>query len=563
MDSEHTSTPLPAPDSPARKSAYIRRLYAFAYAALCNEQAAQNAVSEAVISAAEKQGTAEPAKAESESLKTLIRLCTARSAETELAWETAEDSPLILLERLPFQSRSDLALMLSELPAETVSEAAGLTEQTLSERCDKAMRQLRFLQHGKSPDLSAMKLALHGMTEKAGTLGDEIAQKLSARQESAPAETEAAGGRIHRISRSTAAEPVREQSRSVRVPLWAMICGAVLICCTVTALAVLAFRKPKVTPPDVPAVTSEPDMPAPEYIRQVAEQRAPALAEAQDAVLKEAGLQPEEVIFLNTKLSSGTHSPRYSVTFLDLSGRQYEYITEGGKAVLQSTLETDDIPNTAGWHSREELRLLAMNCAELDNAVFTKEKLSTDGDIYYYKLEFTDDGSREYTAYLDVRTAALIRYSVKDADPPDDKSLIPAESAKAKALSRAGDLKPEQVIFTKEKREGLVWMIAFTLDDGTQYAVELNARTGMANAVDVRPVSADTTQLIGTLAAKDTALQRAGLNDKSNVRFTKAKIDRSSGVYVYEFEFQTPSDEYEATLNAATGELLKYRAWMT
>lgn len=569
MEPDRVSAPLPAPDSPERTGAFVRKLFAYAAAALCNEQAAKNAVSEAVITAAGKD-LSETAQREAETLKTLIRLCTARAAETETSWDTGQTPSLGLVKRLPFQSRSDLALKLSELPADTVSAASGLTEKEFSARCDKALRQLRFLHHGKAPSVTDMKQALHFaplVKEPADALAAEIEEKLAAHQNTpAKADTasengKSAAGKIHRISRPSA-EPERGQSRSVRVPVWAMVCGAVLICGMMTALAVLAFRKPKAVPPDTPPVNEDSGMPAPEYIRQVAEQRAPALAEAQESVLKEAGLEEENVIFLNTKLSSGSHSPRYTITILDHDGKQYEYITEGGKAVLQSTLETDDIPVTTGWHSREELRLLAMNCAEIETAVFTKEKLSTDGDIYYYKLEFTEDGSREYTAYLDVQTAALIRYSVKDADPPDDGSLIPLEAAKAKALSRAGDLKPDQVIFTKEKREGTVWMIAFTLDDGTQYTVELNARTGMANAVDVRPVSADTTQLIGMLAARDAALKRAELPQNTNVRFTKAKIDRSSAAYVYEFEFQTASDEYEATLNAATGELLKYRVWM-
>ena len=55
MDSERISPPLPAPDSPERGTAFIRPLLAYAAAALCDESAAYSAVSEAVISAAEKQ----------------------------------------------------------------------------------------------------------------------------------------------------------------------------------------------------------------------------------------------------------------------------------------------------------------------------------------------------------------------------------------------------------------------------------------------------------------------------------------------------------------------------
>ncbi|MBQ3940088.1 MAG: PepSY domain-containing protein [Oscillospiraceae bacterium] len=562
MNSERISRPLPVPDSPERSAAVIRLLYAYASAALCNEQAAYSAVSEAVISAAEKKGTAEPAAWESDALKTLMRLCTARAGETEPALDQA--SPLAPAARLPFQSRSDLALMLSELPADMIA-AAGLSEGTLSARCGKAMRQIRFLQHGQAPDVTAMKQALHGAglpEERASALSGEILRKLTQRQTAeTPEKAAASGGKIHRITRSTAG-PETEKHRTVRVPLWAMVCGAVAVCGIMAVLAVLAFRKPRPAVSPETSLSAEEELPAPEYIRDVSEQRAPALAEAQATVLEAAGLKPEGVVFLNTKLTAGSDSARYTVIFLDSSGKQYEYLTENGKAVLQHSEQTDNLPDTAGWRTPAELRQLAIECANLKTAVFTKEKLSNDGDMYYYKIEFTEDGSRNYSVYLNAKTGALIRYAVKEADPPDDGSLIPLSEAKAKALSRAGDLKADEVLFTKEKREGTVWMIAFTLDDGTQYTVELNARTGMANAVDVRPVSADTSQLLGTLDAKDAALRKAGLTDENGVRFTKAKIDRSNASYVYEFEFQTDENEYEATLNAVTGEVLKYRVWM-
>ncbi|MBR5405938.1 MAG: PepSY domain-containing protein [Oscillospiraceae bacterium] len=563
MDSERISPPLPAADSPDRSTAVIRLLYAYAAAALCDESAAYSTVSEAVISAAEKKASASSAEREAEALKTLIRLCSARSGETAPAWQ--EDSPLCPTGRLPFQSRSDLALMLSELPPELIESAAGLSGSELSGRCGKAIRQLRFLQHGQAPDVSALKQALHGtpsLRTRADELSRDIQDKLSKRQSSP--EEQAAGSRIHQITRSTA-NPENGKYKTVRVPLWAMICGAVLVCGMAVALTVLAVRKPQQPAPPETS-DSDTDMPAPKYIKDVSEQRAPALAEAQETVLKEAGLEPESVIFLNTKLTDGSSTARYTVIFLDENGKQYEYLTENGKAVLQHTEQTsnlDDRPNTAGWRSLAELRQLALSCANLQTAVFTKEKLSTDGDVYYYKIEFTEDGSRNYSVYLNARTGGLMRYAVKDADVPDDGSLISLSDAKAKALLRAGDLKPDQVLFTKEKREGTVWVIGFTLDDGTQYTVELNARTGMANAVDVRPVSADTSQLIGTLKAKDAALEKAGLSaENSGVRFSKAKIDRSNAAYVYEFEFQTADYEYEATINAMTGEVLKYRVWM-
>ena len=98
-------------------------------------------------------------------------------------------------------------------------------------------------------------------------------------------------------------------------------------------------------------------------------------------------------------------------------------------------------------------------------------------------------------------------------------------------------------------------------DGKTGVLIELNAETGNVNTVDVHPVSADITQAVGLLAARDTALRMAELTDRDPVEFTKAKIDRSSGSYVYELEFETPDYEYEVSIRTETGEVLKYRVW--
>ena len=77
----------------------------------------------------------------------------------------------------------------------------------------------------------------------------------------------------------------------------------------------------------------------------------------------------------------------------------------------------------------------------------------------------------------------------------------------------------------KEKLDGTVYLLAFTLEDGTQYIIEIDAKTGHVNTVDVILVSADTSDYIGLAAAKKIALERTGLTDsEDSVLFTKAKI---------------------------------------
>ena len=62
---------------------------------------------------------------------------------------------------------------------------------------------------------------------------------------------------------------------------------------------------------------------------------------------------------------------------------------------------------------------------------------------------------------------------------------------------------------------------------------------------------------ISTDKAKSIALNKAGVS-ASNATFTKAKLDRDDGVYVYEIEFISGSYEYDVEINATSGKVLDY-----
>lgn len=72
--------------------------------------------------------------------------------------------------------------------------------------------------------------------------------------------------------------------------------------------------------------------------------------------------------------------------------------------------------------------------------------------------------------------------------------------------------------------------------------------------VTAAPANAKTK--IGVSAAKKKALANAKLKAK-DVTFTKAKLDKEDGVYVYEIEFYSSSAEYEYEINAYTGKVVK------
>lgn len=65
-------------------------------------------------------------------------------------------------------------------------------------------------------------------------------------------------------------------------------------------------------------------------------------------------------------------------------------------------------------------------------------------------------------------------------------------------------------------------------------------------------------ELIGEQAARDAALEHAGLSD-SQVTFLKTKLDREDGRQVYEVEFYTQDyKEYDYEIDALTGEVRSY-----
>ena len=62
---------------------------------------------------------------------------------------------------------------------------------------------------------------------------------------------------------------------------------------------------------------------------------------------------------------------------------------------------------------------------------------------------------------------------------------------------------------------------------------------------------------IGVDQAKTIAAQQAGFG-VNDVVFSKTKLERDDGLYVYEIEFYKDGAEYDCTINAANGSVLEY-----
>ena len=528
-----------------------RRLFPLAALYLGSLAGGRAAVTE-TIAAVRKRS---PENWEPEVLPQLLRTCQTRAAERSTPDFPDDPALSVLLPvlKLPPGSRCSLALSLCDIPQDEAAAARGITPETLAQNTEKAVRQLKFTRGGEAPEPEALREALlHLPWHDSDT--EALLAAAAIPEGNAPAEQDAApiAGEIRKITK-------QEQGggRTVAVPLWGMLTGLGCILLIFGVLLYFATRKPRPAPMQEPPAHAEVE---PEEIRRF--QGYLTLSEAQEKAAAYAKKPENALVFLSTKLKPAEQPPRYEIILYAPDGQQYEYALDAktGELLSDSSTKAEQIPQTEKWLPADEMRQAALRCTGLTDVLFLKEKLSTGGENGSYKYELLDGGGVVYSMQFDAVSGMLLKYTAEAPEADHPVNIIPPEYAKKQALVRAGNPDPEKVIFTKVKQDGNVYLIAFTLDDGTQYLMELNAENGNINTVDVLPVFADISGAVGVMEAAKRAETMAGLPKAQPVEYTKAKIERSNGAYVYELEFETEAFEYEVSVNTVTGALVKYRA---
>ena len=112
-----------------------------------------------------------------------------------------------------------------------------------------------------------------------------------------------------------------------------------------------------------------------------------------------------------------------------------------------------------------------------------------------------------------------------------------------------------QIKVDREKL-ALVYKVKFVADN-VKYRFVVNATTGeIIEMKKENDTKQDQTSLISLDEAKEIALSHASLKP-SDVIFTKSKLDKDDGVYVYEIEFKYNKMEYEYKIDAKTGKVIE------
>lgn len=251
--------------------------------------------------------------------------------------------------------------------------------------------------------------------------------------------------------------------------------------------------------------------------------------------------------------------------------------TTSTAAETTATATTDNASDLIGETAAKEIALADAGFEE-DWVSDIWVKLDTDDDtgIQEYEVEFRESGS-EYDYEINATTGAIISKSVElvddDAINIDTTDLIGEDAAKEAALTDAGLTESDVTGFRVQLDvdDGVTIYEVEFCQGGNEYDYDINAATGAVITKSVEPDDDATTQstdstgstdstadasgLIGKTAAKEIALEAAGLTE-SEVTKLEVKQDKEHGITVYEVEFRTSTAEYEYEINGTTGAIL-------
>ena len=293
--------------------------------------------------------------------------------------------------------------------------------------------------------------------------------------------------------------------------------------------------------------------------------------DAKNTALADAGVDASSVTVQKLSLDWDDGRVVYDVEFYDLQTTyEYEIDAVSGEIVKR---ETEQSPLASG----EVIGLAAaQNAAASDagvsNPTFTKGKLDRDDGRSIYEIEFTD-GSTRWEYDIDALTGAVLSKKTKAVSASSGSGVsgvIGEQAARAAALSDAG-LSESDVTFGKVELDyddgRWEYEIEFFTASG-KYEYDIDAATGSILSKESEgassPASSGTSSgtasgsssLIGEEKARELVLQDAGIS-ASAATFTQSELEQDDGRWEFEIDFFANGTEYEYTVDAQNGTILK------
>lgn len=295
------------------------------------------------------------------------------------------------------------------------------------------------------------------------------------------------------------------------------------------------------------------------YAYDVAKKNSIGLDNALNIAMTDAGVTEENTTVTKAKLDIEKSVLVYEIEFV--SGGLYEYdysIKASDGTIIDKDCESahDDDDDKANISAGSEANTSQTAAQTAQTTSVLNETVS---------VQSTTEKATTTAKKSEAVTEKAKTTSKKTGTTAESPSGISLDEAKSIALKDAG-VSNSNAKFTsahKDYDDGTVcYEIEFVTDSYKyEYEIDLN---GNIISMDKDPVKNSKTttaakasaKYIGVDEAKSIALKSSGVSADSAV-FTKAKLEKEDGIYVYEIEFQNGGLEYEYEINASSGKIIK------
>lgn len=331
--------------------------------------------------------------------------------------------------------------------------------------------------------------------------------------------------------------------------------------------------------------------------------------DARDTALSDAGVQASSVTVQKLLLDWDDGRVVYDVEFYDRE-KTYEYEIDATSGEIL-TRKTEVSPLASGdVIGLEAAQSAAVGDAGVSSPTFTKGTLDRDNGRSIYEIEFIS-GNTKYEYDIDALSGSVLSRKIENVSTSTGSGVsgvIGEDAARQTALSDAG-LSASDVTFGKVQLDNddgrWQYEIEFYTSSG-KYEYDIDAQSGSilskeseathtvtppssptssAASAETTPAPSQTTPpstssqtastapstsstpsttttpntnptLISEQAAKDAAASDAGLSS-SSVTFTQVQLEKDDGRWEYEIDFYANNTEYDYTIDASTGSILK------